>query len=372
MRLVIHLGPKKTGTTALQKYLYQNRKELSTQFKVCYPTPLSGNEAHHELFYGINFQLNGTAPYADAQGITKIRHPHEVLQEYLAQARELDCHTVIISSETLFEINEKQSKLLQKCTEGFEEIEYVFGLRDRIGLIVSRWQEEVKHGYTKSLSEYIEPNSALGPNAADYYQKMLDLPARGETNNLKVKPFLYSGLDGKQNLFSEFLSCLRVPHSSMNLNSEKINESVKLGPLIALMTANNWIQGHNSLVTINHQKAWLQPISRALDLRDYVFENTNLEEVNYPILSLLVHGVDKLASFRKLNELVNLSLRDFQLAFPDEDHGRYEKKLRNEIEENLNRSFEINHHDFHSFLEEYRSIGVKLADEFLLSREVGN
>jgi len=364
MRLIIHIGPKKTGTTALQRYLNQNKQELSTRYQICYPTPLFGGEAHHELIYGINYQLTGAAPYAEAQGVNNIPHPREIFQRYIEQAAELHCNTIIISSETLFELNEKQQELLQKSVEGIDEIEYVFGLRDRVSLILSRWQEEVKHGYTKSLSEYIERNLFTGPNAADYYQKILDISLTSGIKNLRVKPFLYGGYEGEQSIFLEFLAALGISHVGLNLQIEEINIGVKSGPLIALMAANHWIEAQNALMKSTHPMQWLRPISRALDLREYVLKNTHIEGKQYSLLSLLVFSDNKLESFKKLNELVNFSLRDFQHAYPDKNHGEYEQKLRTEIEDNLNQIFEINLHEFRSHLEKHESIGIKLAEEF--------
>jgi len=364
MRLILHIGPKKTGSTALQKYLYQNRNELSSRYQICYPIPHFGGEAHHELIYGINYQLNGTAPYAEALGISKIPHPIEMLQGYIKQATESDCQTIILSSETLFELNEKQQELLEKSTEGIEEIEYVFGVRDRVGLVVSRWQEEVKHGYTKSLSEYIESNSVLGPNSADYYQKILDIPAKNTNKKLKVKPFLYSDYDSEQNLFLEFLFGLSLSYVNLNLQPEEINESIKSGPLVALMTANHRINAQSSLVKSTHQEAWLQPIRRALDLREYVLKNTQLEGAQYSLISLLMFSDNKIDSSRKLNEMVIFSLKDFQLAFPNSNHDKYEQKLRTEIEKTLNEAYKVDISDFRTHLEKYKVIGIKLADDF--------
>jgi len=326
--------------------------------------PHFGGEAHHELIYGINYQLNGTAPYAEALGITKIPHPIEILRGYIEQASELDCQTIILSSETLFELNEKQRELLEKSTEGIEEIEYVFGVRNRVGLTVSRWQEEVKHGYTKSLSEYIESNSVVGPNSADYYQKILDIPAKNTDKKLKVKPFLYTDYDSEQNIFLEFLYGLSLSYVNLNLQPVEINESIKSGPLIALMSANHRIDAQSTLVKSMHQKAWLQPIRRALDLREYVLKNTQLEGAHYSLISFLMFDENKMDSSSTVNELVNFSLKDFQFAFPDSNHGKYEQKLRTEIEKTLNEAYKINISDFRSHLEKYKGIGIKLADDF--------
>jgi len=362
MRLIIHMGPKKTGTTALQKYLSQNRQQLLTTHQICYPAPIFGGEAHHEISFGINYQVNGTAPYAEAQGFTNIPHPREMFQRYMEEATASNCQTILISSETLFELNEKQAETLRESTEGIDEIEYSFAVRDRVSLIVSRWQEEVKHGYTKSLSEYMEPSSVVGPNAADYYQKILD--NRDVNKNLKVKPFMYSGYDGSQSVILEFLSSLGISNAILNPNAEEINVGIKSGPLLALMTANHWMETQRSLLKGTRQQVRLQPISRALDLREYVLKNAHLEGEQYSLMALLIFSSNKLDSFRKLNELVNYSLRDFQLAFPSANHDDYQQKLRTDIEETLSKVFRLDFNDFCSHVEKYKKIGVKLAEEF--------
>jgi hypothetical protein len=360
----MHIGPKKTGSTALQRCLDENREELSTLYKICYPIPLFGGQAHHELVYAINYQLNGTAPYAEALGITNIPHPSEIIKGYLKQATDSDCQTMILSSETLFELDEKQHELLQMSTEGIGEIEYVFGLRDRISLIASRWQEEVKHGYTKTLLEYINTNSGRIPNTRDYFQKIVDIPAKSSNKKLRVKPFLYSGYSDEQNIFQEFLYSVSLSFVNLNQQPKEVNESIKSGPLIALMTANHWIDSQSSLVKDTNQEAWLQPIKRALDLREFVLKNTPLEELNYSLTSFFCLGDNETDPTGELNELVNFTLSDFQLVFPPANHDRYEQKLRKNINETMTEIFEINLSDFRSHVEKYKAIGLRLAKEY--------
>jgi len=364
MRLIIHVGPKKTGTTSIQNWLYRNRNELSTMYQICYPIPHSGGLAHHELMYGINFHLDGMAPYANAQGIAEIQHPNEIFQGYMKQATELNCQTIILSSETLFELSEKQQELLLQSTEGIEEIEYTFGIRDRVSLNISRWQEEVKHGYTKSLAEYIESSSAMGTNAADYYQKLLNIQTKTASKKIKVKPFLYSNFGGEQNLFLDFLFGLNLSFVNLIQGNDVINESIKSGPMIGLLTANQSISTQSSLERNALQEEWLKPIKRALDLRKYVLKNIERKGKQYPLISLFLFTADKLEAFRKLDEMVCLSIKDFQLAFPHANHSKYEEKLRTNIEKTLNEVFEGNLSDFRSHVEKYKVIGLKLAEDF--------
>jgi len=348
----------------------QNRKNLSTTYQICYPIPLLGGQAHHELIYGINFQLNGTAPYAKAQGIAEIPHPSEIVQGYIKQATESNCRTIILSSETLFELNEKQEELLLQSIEGIEEIEYSFGIRDRVGLNFSRWQEEVKHGYTKSVTEFIKSNSVMGVNTADYYQKLLKIQSKIANKKIKVKPFLFNNFDGEQNIIREFLFGLSLSFVNLNHGNDVINETIQSGQLIGLLTANQSMSTQSSLERNMHQEEWLQPISRALDLREYVLKNIELKDIQYPPMSLFLLTTDKLEAFRKLNEMVILSVKDYQFAFPHANHGRYEEKLRTRIEKDLNEVFEISLSDFRSHVEKYKVIGLKLAEDFSIKERV--
>jgi hypothetical protein len=87
MKLILHIGTHKTGTTALQRFLHANRAQLA----VCgfhYATPPHG-VVHANLI-------------ANALSIGKTRVVHTFLAKHTDLARRRGAHTVLLSSENFY------------------------------------------------------------------------------------------------------------------------------------------------------------------------------------------------------------------------------------------------------------------------------
>ncbi|SIT55770.1 hypothetical protein BQ8794_230080 [Mesorhizobium prunaredense] len=86
MRLILHIGTHKTGSTALQQFLSANGKGLS-EYGICYASPV----------YEFNFNSIVSAFLLDEQ--EKFRY---FLLENLRKAERNGAHTIIASSENLY------------------------------------------------------------------------------------------------------------------------------------------------------------------------------------------------------------------------------------------------------------------------------
>jgi hypothetical protein len=93
MRIIVHAGPHKTGTTAIQDFLASNRATLRS-VGVHYPKFIPGRTGQHNVPWSIkgwNLRLLGA------------EHEHElpraILDNYLGEARTLGAHTLLLSSE---------------------------------------------------------------------------------------------------------------------------------------------------------------------------------------------------------------------------------------------------------------------------------
>lgn len=93
MKLIVHVGPHKTGTTAVQDMLSHNRQALQSA-GICYPVSLTRRAGQHELPWSIqgwNLRLLG-ATQPDVS-------PTTILESFLLQARAVNAHTLLVSSE---------------------------------------------------------------------------------------------------------------------------------------------------------------------------------------------------------------------------------------------------------------------------------
>src|SRR5215208_1987446 len=87
MRLILHIGTHKTGTTALQQFLYANREPLAT----CgfhYATPPHG--------------LQEANVVANALNVGKSRVVHAFLAKHMELARRRGAHTILASAENFY------------------------------------------------------------------------------------------------------------------------------------------------------------------------------------------------------------------------------------------------------------------------------
>src|SRR5438128_10443001 len=86
MRLILHIGTHKTGSTALQHFLSANRKELS-EYGIYYASPVR------------EFNLNSIANAILLDGQEKFQY---FFLEKLRNAERNVAHTIIASSENLY------------------------------------------------------------------------------------------------------------------------------------------------------------------------------------------------------------------------------------------------------------------------------
>ena len=139
-RIVFHVGPHKTGSTALQEALVRSRAQLA-QHGVVYPgTGISG-AGHH-----------GMVDWARRWGPAPV-DPAEI-------AAEADGKTLVVSTENAVLLPPPLLETLREALGG-APVRVVYYLRRLVDLWPSHWQEMVKHGATMSFGTYLAYASGL-------------------------------------------------------------------------------------------------------------------------------------------------------------------------------------------------------------------
>jgi hypothetical protein len=135
--LILHVGPHKTGSTALQLRLITARAHLNAHG---WDYPLFGLSqfGHHR----INAFLKGELD--DAGDVT----------EESLRALAVAGHNVILSSEDLIYHASERLERLRALLDAFD-VQVVIFIRTPVELWPSHWQELVKHGREESLLEYL-------------------------------------------------------------------------------------------------------------------------------------------------------------------------------------------------------------------------
>lgn len=132
MKIIIHLGLHKTGTTSLQRGLW-SRCSISGEGKIWYPSH-EGEWSHNVLVNQIRERLD-----------------RNILSDWRAEAENRKSSALVISSEDFS--NMSPTLFAKAFSASDDDITLVFTLSPFVRRIFSLWQESVKHGSPLSLDE---------------------------------------------------------------------------------------------------------------------------------------------------------------------------------------------------------------------------
>lgn len=183
MRLVLHIGTDKTGTTTLQNTFRRHRNELRAS-GVLYPTSNSDRWTQHQLLMCSATQPDRLSREFDEMrelSLQELRERGRVWwQGVLDQIEAQRPHTVILSYEGLFELAaEDLVSLREHLAPTFSTIDVVVYLRHPASHWVARAQQSVKLSwaitrpraykllYRERLSAYVDVFGAVAPVAFD-------------------------------------------------------------------------------------------------------------------------------------------------------------------------------------------------------------
>jgi hypothetical protein len=148
MRVILHIGMPKSGTTAIQDTLFANRKMLKSN-GILYPAGGNLPKKHNILVLGVARyeklprlfrQVYRTKPermLPDFEG---------VVSAIASAARGRRIHTVILSSEMLFRpLSQAQAEVLNRALRGFaDRIDVIAYIRHPAAYYVSMVQQTIK------------------------------------------------------------------------------------------------------------------------------------------------------------------------------------------------------------------------------------
>ena len=136
---MLHIGPHKTASTYIQQFLYQNKKLLNKK-NIDYPQIGFIDCGHHQLANLLFKKQYGSA------------------QKIINQILNIEYDTIIISSEDFDKLDLEDIKKLQELFANNCTVEIVYVKRSNCEVMLSHWQEMIKHGNTYTWSEYFFKN----------------------------------------------------------------------------------------------------------------------------------------------------------------------------------------------------------------------
>lgn len=162
-KIFVHIGPHKTGTSSLQRFLYANHQAL-LKLGVCYPTGhLGGYRAQHRIAFSIRKKADPDdrqVPSFDAE-ITPI----------LDEIKSSGADTAIISSEAFFSADEAAIRFLYDRLADFSAV-IVFYVRRQDEGYVSTYTQRSKsprNRYTQPISYHLDHPTSMS-RELDIYQ----------------------------------------------------------------------------------------------------------------------------------------------------------------------------------------------------------
>ena len=332
MKLFLHIGTEKTGSSYLQTLLALNREQLISK-KIFYPNAgkremdmLSG-----KISPGNGKELALLLKDENYNGVKKL------LQGHMKNAAKKNCASILLSNENLLEYISHESvyeNLIKSCDEiQFEWSKLLLVLRDPVDQALSLYKHRTKNGKALAINSWLKS----GYHLPDILDRFLSI------NNNKVNHSVrkYSTKKGELEKIM-FVDWLQIQMPKVALQ-KKVNPSLTLSELYFLKKLN---EKNNEYVSPFYDLMLSIPSSeksRDIDLTEYykktianslcnlspIWEKCNdhleaHEKLTLPVkatseiceikkLSFSSHQVDVITSFfldpkmnqRKLNKLFN-------------------------------------------------------------------
>ncbi|WP_164707233.1 sulfotransferase domain-containing protein [Arcobacter peruensis] len=236
--VIIHVGSPKTGTSAIQKFLLENKKKLE-------------KEGYYYPDHGLD--KNGISGGHSNLGIAiskdKLDEASEIFEEHILKSKKLNCK-LLLSAESLFNHHEK----LKKVTKNYKCKIVVFS-RDPIETIFSNYNQSVKRHYqtldinsictqvlnqnndlfsgrifVKWCEEFDKNNVIIVKYDLEYFKKVsiqetfLNILNINEETISRIKPKEFLRINKSYNLAE--LELKRLLNNILDMKNEKLNNQL--------------------------------------------------------------------------------------------------------------------------------------------------
>tara|TARA_B110000211_G_C14089961_1_gene558492 strand:- start:2656 stop:3708 length:1053 start_codon:yes stop_codon:yes gene_type:complete len=295
MKLYLHIGTEKTGSSHLQSMCAINRNLLQ-QNGVCFP--LEGKDSKS--------LIKGEISAGNAQSLTNSINANNFTEcesfvaQCINQARVESCHSIFLSNELLLLALSKDNKLQQFISIlnklGVFEVEFLLILRDPIDQALSLYKHRAKSGSVLDIEEWPKKHYLYGKALVSFLEH-----EQLEKINLTVRKFSMVKGALEIMLFREWLNIKEDLISPPKV----VNPSLSLSELILLKK----VRKHQPfLVNILYRKLIKVP-------KKNKYENGSIEQYHKEILS------NEMAKYKGTWEICNQYLStNEKIVIPKEDN----------------------------------------------------
>ena len=287
----LHIGPHKTASTFIQKMLFNNKSILAENRKIYLEIFDQGDWGHHKL--------------ADS-----LRHNNDDLFYGIIKKTQKTSGDLIISSENFDSISLGQIKKLYSSFN-FNSPKIIYYKRCARELLLSTWQENIKHGETYSWRHFLSENllRPFSSNVLNGGQIIEKYESVFGADSISIIDF-HSALKQKYGITTEFLKVLGENPHDYSIDEQKVNQSLSFIDVEILRILN--------IVSKR------QGIAPRHELRDKYLVFLNQPKINI--------------EYFELREILNNSLESFTLSdsftidfFEKNFHSKFKKYFVNSV-----------------------------------------
>lgn len=231
MKVIIHIGTEKTGTTSLQNFMYDNRNTFSEHgYHICTVGGLGNNRG----LAGYSVSSCHLDEYHSHIGVLstedKVQHDKKIETDFYNEVTNLssNIHTVILSSEhfhsrcvDVSEVN-KLKLLLNKYFDDFEVVVY---LRPQVEVMISLYTTILRSGGCVTFKDFFD-NTSNAPGDYYNYASLLDRWAKVFGKESVIAKVFSRGELINGDLVSDFIHGIGIGEVEFIKNVENKNESL--------------------------------------------------------------------------------------------------------------------------------------------------
>ncbi|MDD9945246.1 MAG: hypothetical protein OXU20_29655 [Myxococcales bacterium] len=196
MRVLIHIGSTKTGSSAFQAYCDSQRDALG-RLGVLYPSVGVVDGAHHLLAAASHPTAHRMhADFFEQQNKPREKLFFEMASEIEAQAQQSGCHTLLLSSEYLWGVFPEEVYAAWRKAFAFAPIQVGALLRRPDNWVQSVYLQAVKNGQQQDFDTWYAQAKTVPRGGHDFYRVLrnwADITAEHEAHVLVYEDLVKTG-----------------------------------------------------------------------------------------------------------------------------------------------------------------------------------
>lgn len=214
MKLYLHIGIEKTGTSSIQSFLNKNREQILENYGILYPkTGIWFDKSHH----GFAFSVTGSNLH-----IKEPENFDDMLNQLEEEIKENKPSAVLISSEIFRGLHQTDFFDLfnEKIQKHFDEVILIVFLRDQPYWLLSMYNQYIKDQnirFSKSFDEFY----SVIKNKADYYEMLKNWNKYIEKENMYIFPYYERNNELRKSSIDVICDFLNINTQDMNFDKSR-------------------------------------------------------------------------------------------------------------------------------------------------------